>query len=186
MQQFLNFFPLPQGQGSFRPTFLLGFGLARQHQPRRRRDRWPGPGHVSGLPAGQLFQGEQPQPLGGRPQVPSPAFSVVTSRPSQWQATRRIRETVPWDRAGNQQQFRAFGGRHQGRLFPCLDPPSSRKSRLLLCFLPQEHSACMGLLPRLYPAPRSDESIMTPVFVRPQPLSFIEALLQQARNNAYN
>src|SRR5208283_3462697 len=66
---------------------LLGFGLARQHQPRRRRDRWPGPGHVSSLLAGQLFQGEQPQPLGGRPQVPSPASSIVPSRPSQWQAT---------------------------------------------------------------------------------------------------
>jgi len=25
--------------------------------------------------------------------------------------------------------------------------------------LPQEHSACMGRLPRLYPAPRFDESI---------------------------
>ena len=87
MQQFLNFFPLPQGQGSFRPTFLLGFGLARQHQPRRRRDRCPGPAHVSGLLAGQLFQGEQPQPFGGRAQVPSPASSIVPSRPSQWQAT---------------------------------------------------------------------------------------------------
>ena len=27
MQQFLNFFPLPQGQGSFRPTFCLASGL---------------------------------------------------------------------------------------------------------------------------------------------------------------
>src|SRR5271165_546696 len=27
MRQFLNFFPLPQGQGSFRPTFCLASGL---------------------------------------------------------------------------------------------------------------------------------------------------------------
>src|SRR5262245_29487957 len=27
MQQFLNFLPLPQGQGSFRPTFFLASGL---------------------------------------------------------------------------------------------------------------------------------------------------------------
>jgi len=41
-----------------------------------------------------------------------------------------------WDRAGIQQQVRAFGGRHQRRLFPCLDRPGLRKRCLLLGLVP--------------------------------------------------
>jgi hypothetical protein len=65
MQQFLNFFPLPQRQGSFRPTFCLASGLQGSiSRGAEGQVAWPWPGHVSGLLAGQLFQGEQQQPLG--------------------------------------------------------------------------------------------------------------------------
>ena len=64
MQQFLNFLPLPQGQGSFLPTFCLPFGLAGQSQARHRRQAGLGLGHVSRLLAGQLFEGEQQQTRG--------------------------------------------------------------------------------------------------------------------------
>ena len=76
-----------------------------------------------------------------------------------------------WDRAGIQQQLRAYGGtqrrdqsgeqsqsrssgeNHQGRLFPCLDPPSSRTSRLFLCLLPRKRpTECIDRSHRLNPA----------------------------------
>ena len=85
-----------------------------------------------------------------------------------------------WDRAGNQRQYRASGERHQGPLFPCLDPPGSRKSCFLLCLLPQEHSACIDRLPRLDPAPRFDGWMIALALVRQRPLSFSNAHWQQS------
>ena len=66
---------------------------------------------------------------------------------------------------------------HQGCLFPCLDPPSSRTSRLFLCLLPRERTECIDRSDRLDPAPRFDGWIVAPVFVWPRPLSFINAMI---------
>ena len=56
----------------------------------------------------------------------------------------------------------------------------SRKSRLLLCLLPQKHSACIDRLPRFDPAPRFDGWMIAIVLVRPRPLSFTNALCNSA------
>ena len=85
------------------------------------------------------------------------------------------RETQRRDRSGEQSQSRSSGENPQGCLFPCLDPPSSRTSRLFLCLLPRERTECIDRSPRLDPAPRCDGWIGAPVFVWPRPLSFINA-----------
>ena len=85
------------------------------------------------------------------------------------------RETQRRDRSGEQSQSRSSGENHQGCLFPCLDPPSSRTSRLFLCLLPRERTECIDRSHRLDPAPRFDGWIGAPVFVWPRPLSFINA-----------
>src|SRR5208337_5627513 len=84
------------------------------------------------------------------------------------------RETQRRDRSGEQSQSRSSGENHQG-CFPCLDPPSSRTSRLFLCLLPRERTECIDRSDRLDPAPRFDGWIVAPVFVWPRPLSFINA-----------
>ena len=103
MQQFLNFLPLPQGHGSFRPTFCLAAGLRGRV---RRGDGGTvalGLGHVSRLLAGQLFEGEQQQPLG------SPSSSLTLLQCSSFSAFLGrqplvvLGEPLPHERAGFQQ-----------------------------------------------------------------------------------
>ena len=177
MRQFLNFFPLPQGQGSFRPTFCLASGL--------RGSISRGAGGTGGLALRtsaaflpvSFSRANSHNHLGVALKFLHPLSVLFLLGLLDGKPLVVFGKPFPGTEQEISSGFEHLEG-HQGGRFPCLDLPSSRRSRLL-CFLPQEHSACMGLLPRLHPAPRSDESIMTPVFVRPQPLSFIEALLRR-------
>ena len=58
MQQFLNFFPLPQGQGSFRPDLLAWLRACEAASAKAQEGQVDlALRYVSGLLAGQLFPG---------------------------------------------------------------------------------------------------------------------------------